>query len=179
MLSEADQAFNATVSQPEYPAKGEGVRPVQMKIRSFVVCITMAALAAGAKAQTSTTTNSEATKSASSQTSAAATKTGLVHDETLQGNGTSTAPLGVAFPLNLGGSLKVTGDSSVSGSSSVDGSLTTGGGIKANIATGNAIEVTGGVGGGPFVNVSGAGIKTTGGDGAPSNFGGAGVEAHG
>jgi hypothetical protein len=138
----------------------------------------MAALAVGAKAQTTTTTNSE-TKSASSQPSAPASKSGLVHDETLQGNGTSTAPLGVAFPLNLGGSVNVTGDSSVSGSSSVDGSLAAGGGVKANIATGNAIEATGGVGGGPFVNVSGAGIKTTGGDGTPSELGGAGVEAHG
>jgi hypothetical protein len=142
------------------------------------VFIIMAAFAAGAKAQTSTNTNSETTTSANSQPSKPAPKIGLAHDGTLQGDGTSTAPLGVALPLNLGGSVNVTGDSSVSGNSSVAGSLTAGG-IKVTSATGNAVEATGGKGGGPFINVNGPGIKTTGGDGTTSELGGAGVEAHG
>jgi len=143
-----------------------------MKIRSFAVLIMMAAFALGAKAQTLTDTNSETNKSANSQTSAPAAKTGVVHDGTLEGAGTSTAPLGLALPLNLGGSVSVSGDSTVSGS------VSAGSGIKASAASGSAIEATGGVGGGPFANVSGAGVKTTG--GASSNgIGGAGVEAHG
>ena len=150
-----------------------------MKIRSLAVFSLMAALAIGAKAQTSTSTTSQTTKSENVQQNAQTVKTTVAHDATLQGDGTTTAPLGVALPLNLGGSVNVTGDSSVSGNSSVGGSLTTGAGIKANTAAGSAIEATGGKGGGPFPNVNGAGVKTTGGDGNTSEFGGAGVEAHG
>ena len=144
-----------------------------MKIRSLAVFTIMAALAVGAQTQTSTT------KSTNVQPTSSTAKTTVTHDATLQGDGTTTAPLGIAAPLNLGGSVNVSGDSSVSGNSSVGGSVTAGSGIKASTASGSAIEATGGKGGGPFLNVNGPGVKTTGGNGASSEFGGSGVEAHG
>ena len=150
-----------------------------MKIRSLVMFMIMAAFAVGAKAQTSTNTNSQTTKSTNVQSNASTAKTTVTHDATLQGDGTTTAPLGVTVPLNLGGSVNVSGDSSVSGNSSVGGSVTAGGGIKATTATGSGVEATGGKGGGSNGNVNGPGVKTTGGNGAASQFGGAGVEAHG
>ena len=151
-----------------------------MKIRSLAVFITLAALAVGAKAQTSSSnTNSQTTQSTNVQPNGQTSKTTVTHDATLQGDGTTTAPLGIALPLNLGSSLNVTGDSSVSGNSSVGGSLTAGAGIKATTATGSGVEATGGKGGGPFLNVNGPGVKATGGDGATNEFGGAGVEARG
>jgi hypothetical protein len=143
-----------------------------MKIRPVVVFITAAAFGLLAQAQSDNTTST-------TPTPAAASKTGLVHDGTLKGNGTFGAPLGVALPLNLGGALNVTGDSSVSGNGLVGGLLSVGGGISATTNSGNAVEVIGGIGGGvPFVN--GSGVKATGAAGqTPDLSGGTGVDAHG
>jgi trimeric autotransporter adhesin len=140
-----------------------------MKIRSLAVFTIMTALAVGAQTQTSTT------KSTNVQPNAQTSKTTVTHDATLQGDGTTTTPLGVAAPLNLGGSVNVSGDSSVSGNSSVGGSVTAGGGIKASTATGSAVEATGGAN---DANLSSSGVKATGGVNQNA-VGGIGVEARG
>jgi hypothetical protein len=145
----------------------------------------VAAFALVATAQTSgnTSTNLQTTKTTNSQPDASTSKVGIVHDGTLQGSGTSAAPLGVTLPLNLGGSVNVSGDttvsgnSSVGGNSSVSGSFAAASGIKATTTSGSAVEATGGAGESGTGDGASA-VKATGGI-SPTRVGGPGVEANG
>lgn len=88
----------------------------------------------------------------------------LAHDETLQGDGTSTSPLGIKIPLILNGALSLSGE------------LTVGGLIKATSPSGNAVEANGGVN--PLGNGA-DGVIANGGVGQGDFFGGLGVRAQG
>ncbi len=118
-------------------------------------------------------------------TSAAGALFSVAHDLTLQGNGTSGSPLGVAVPLALTGSSSPTElvrvlNTATSGAGVFGGGGPGGTGVKAAGGKSTGARGGGGVeatGGDSTVDGGGVGVSATGGDG--NDFGGRGVLATG
>jgi hypothetical protein len=120
----------------------------------------------------------------SAQTPAAPAKTdkkagpplfSVTHDATLQGDGTSDAPLGITDSPTVNGSLTVTGDVQAdrisSRFTSITDGLTVQGPTQASTPTGDAVVARGG----DSNRTPGSGFRGTGGTGLGNAFGGAGV----
>jgi trimeric autotransporter adhesin len=105
----------------------------------------------------------------------------VARDATLQGNGTSGEPLGVAVPLNLTGAVGGSGAAVIQATNtevSGAGVRATGGRSSNNAGLGGAgVRAFGGAGDGDGAGTGGAGVRATGGDG--NSDGGIGVQAQG
>ena len=146
-----------------------GIAPSQV-VRSLNGLMGDVTLAAGA--------NITITPSGNTLTIAAPNSlTSIAHDATLQGNGTSGSPLGVAVPLNLTGAvpLPVSGVNAV-----INATNTAAGGNGVSAIAGNG-DFSGGFGviaqGGSSTNIGGGGVIGKGGSG--NSIGGIGVRADG
>jgi hypothetical protein len=124
------------------------------------------------------------------QTTAAVTGLqSVIHNATLQGQGTQGSPLGVAIPLSLtgagaeilsvqnnsvgGGGIVITAGDGNSSDGGGDGIVTSGGDASASEAGGGGVRASGGT---ADRGTGGTGVRGFGGDSA-SGFGGLGVEA--
>jgi hypothetical protein len=139
----------------------------------FSLMLSIVLGAAPARAQTQTASPARAADSPDKKSGPPLSV--VTHDATLEGNGTSDSPLGLAGSPTVNGSLTVAGDVQADQVSSrfttVTEGLTLQGPARASTATGDAMTAKGG----DSDRTPGSGFSGTGGTGLGNAFGGAGV----